>query len=123
MPVRSFISSISTTFLILSFVSSHAYACDFPNPVAIPDGKTATKAEMAAAGRAVLKYFDQYEKYTACVESETRALRKSAVKSDISTNRLREELAASKINEASAATEALAERFNEATEEFESRSK
>ncbi len=109
--------------IFVVFVCPHAHACNFPDPVSIPDGNTATEREMAGAGRAVLKYFGQYEKYTACVESETSALRKSAVDSDISTNRLREELAASKINAASAAVEDLAARFNEATEKFESRSK
>ena len=109
--------------IFVVFVCPHAYACKFPDLVPIPDGNTATESEMAAAGRAVLKYFEQYETYTACVESETSALRKSAVDSDISANRLREELAANKINEASAATEELAERFNEAMEAFESRSK
>ncbi len=110
------------TAICFVFVCSHADACNSPEPVPIPDGKTATEAEMTAAGRAVLRYFDQYQRYIACVESETSALRKSAVRSDISTNRRREELAASKINEASAAVEDLAARFNEATQKFESRS-
>jgi hypothetical protein len=123
MPVRGFASLVTATFIFLPFFCVPTYACDFPGRVSIPDGKTATKAEMTAAARAMMKYFEQYEKYTACIESKTRKLRKSAVKSDVSTHRLREERAATKLNEASVAIEDLAERFNEATEEFEARSK
>jgi hypothetical protein len=122
MPVRIYVPA--TFAIILSFLvfGSRAYACDFPSPVSIPDGKTATKAEMTAAGRAMLQYFRQYETYVTCVESETSAQRKLADDTDIFTNRFREELAASRINDASAAVEKLAERFNEATAEFEARS-
>jgi predicted phage gp36 major capsid-like protein len=118
--IATLVASIS--FLILSLVARSAFGCDFPDPVSIPNGKTATKHEMAAAGRAMEKYFDQYEKYVACVESDTKTRRKSAVRSDISSSRLREEEAARKLNAAAAAIEDLAERFNKATADYESRS-
>lgn len=104
-----------------AFFCPSVFACNVPEPVAIPDGKTATAREMAAAGRAMEKYFLEFERYEKCIDSDTKGRRASAYRRDISSSRMREEEAAEKLNEAAAAVEDLAERFNNATAEYESR--
>jgi hypothetical protein len=56
----------------LSF-SAHA-ECAFPKaPASIPDGKTASEAEMLAAMQAFKAYNDEVNAFGACLEDETKS--------------------------------------------------
>ena len=114
-----FARNFAVVFIL--FICPHAYACDFPDAVPIPDGTTATEREMAKAGPAIQKYITQLQAYAECIESETGALRKSASKQDISGNKRREEQAAERQNKAAAAIEDAAEKFNKAVDDYKLR--
>ena len=107
--------------LFFLFLGQPAQACDFPDPIKIPNGKQATKLEMAAAGMAIETYITEMQAYAECVELETEVLRRSASKEDISGARHREELAAKRQNKAAAAIEDAAEKFNRAVDDYKSR--
>ncbi len=48
--------------------------CRYPADVSIPDGDSATKEQMTAAGRAVKEYNVAVESYLACLDDEQKAL-------------------------------------------------
>ena len=116
------VTIIRRTLVVGVLLTAHlAYACDFPDPVPIPDGMTATESEMIAADLAIKDYVSEMQGYVDCVKSENRALRNSASTQDISAARLREEQAALYQNKAAAAIEDVAERFNKAVADYKSR--
>lgn len=49
-------------------------ACEYPPEVKIPEGKSATQAEITAANAAVKKYLADMEAYTACLDADQAAL-------------------------------------------------
>ena len=68
-------SPFSIGLLLLAFsLQPVAQACDYPADLTIPDGKTATQAEITAASAAVKKYLADMEAYTGCLDAEFAAL-------------------------------------------------
>ena len=57
----------------LMFSSLHA-ECAIPEPVSVPDGKTATEEEMLAGKAKVDQYMDNMYAYLDCLEAEEAAL-------------------------------------------------
>lgn len=49
-------------------------ACNYPTEVPVPDGRSATEAEMNAAGKAVKQYIADMEAYLTCLDAEQAAL-------------------------------------------------
>ncbi|MCC7258798.1 MAG: hypothetical protein IT486_10555 [Gammaproteobacteria bacterium] len=49
-------------------------ACTYPPEVTIPDGNSASEADMQAANAAVREYMAQVEAYLACMDDEEKAL-------------------------------------------------
>ncbi len=116
----------SLRLLVVVFIVSccpNAYACNFPDPVAVPDGRTASERDMIAADKAVNEYISQLQLYTECIESEVSTARRSARTQDINAAKVREEQAVLKLNDAAAAIEDVAERFNEAIADYTSRNR
>ena len=53
-------------------------ACSYPAEVTVPNGKTATEEEMAAAQATVKDYLGALEAYQKCIDAEEQALGDSA---------------------------------------------
>jgi hypothetical protein len=51
-----------------------AAGCSFPPPVTVPDGKSATDAEMATARKTVQGWVDRMQQYVDCLDREAAAL-------------------------------------------------
>jgi hypothetical protein len=49
-------------------------ACNYPAEIKLPDGRTATKDEMMAAGASVKEYMGKVEDYLACLDREEAEL-------------------------------------------------
>lgn len=72
-PASTIAASCHRTLAVLafSFLSATAMACEQPSfAAAIPNGKSASEAEMAEAQQAVKAYVSAGEAYIACLESE-----------------------------------------------------
>ena len=123
MSVRSFAFKVSAIFVVLFFFSGLAYACDFPGPISIPDGKTATDGQMRAAGLMLEDYIEQLQAFAECVESKTGAIRRSAYREDMSAHKRREDMAAKRLNQAAAAIEEAVETYNQAMADYMLRSR
>lgn len=70
--MRSSIPALFGAFLALS--STAGLACDYPADIKVPNGKTATDAEMTAARDAVKKYMADMDTYMDCIDKEAAAL-------------------------------------------------
>ncbi len=67
--------SISAAALLTGMLAINAHAaCDFPANVEVPDGKTATEAELVAAQSVVKQYMANVESYLVCIDEEAKAL-------------------------------------------------
>ena len=96
-------------------------ACDKPKPVAIPNGLTATEAEMISADQAIKLYMADVNAYTECLESDTQSLRAGASRSSLVSAQSRENQLIAKHNAAVENMERVAEKFNEAVADYKSR--
>jgi hypothetical protein len=68
-----FYSMLALVSVALS-LPAQAGDCVFPkSPDTIPDGRTATEAEMKAATQAFRAYNDEVNAFSACLEEETKA--------------------------------------------------
>jgi cell fate (sporulation/competence/biofilm development) regulator YmcA (YheA/YmcA/DUF963 family) len=98
-------------------------ACSYPTaPTKIPDGATATLAEMVAAQKAVKQFDEQINAYTACIKLEEDAqLSKGGDKLTAEQKKAIEAQQAQKNNAAVDEDQALADRFNEQIRIFKAR--
>jgi len=115
MKTRATLCMLAIASLGLS-VTAHA-ECSFPKaPATIPDGKTATEAEMIAAMQAFKAYNDEVTAFGTCLDEETRS--KSAGTAQIM---LLKTMQAKKHNAAVDELQAKAKLFNEQVRIFKSR--
>ncbi len=65
-------NQVLTALIVAGFVASAAHAaCNYPvAPGAFPDGSVATKEDMLAAKKLVVKYNDEMTAYLSCTKSE-----------------------------------------------------
>ena|SRR3984957_2937747 len=88
-------------------------ACTYPTaPAKLPDGATATMAEMVAAQKAVKQFDEQINAYTACIKLEEDA----QLKGDKLTAEQKKAIEAQQAQKNNAAVDedqAIADRFNE----------
>jgi hypothetical protein len=97
-------------------------ACTYPTaPAAIPDGATATLAEMVAAQKAVKQFDEEINAYTACIKLEESAQLKGD-KLTADQKKAIEAQQAQKNNAAVDQDQALADRFNEQIRIFKAKS-
>jgi hypothetical protein len=89
-------------------------ACNYPAEVPVPDGKTATEAEMNAAGQAVKQYMAEMEAYLACLDAEHAALPPEQQTPEAKS------LTVKRHNAAVDSMESLAARFNEQVRAYKS---
>jgi hypothetical protein len=61
------------TLGLLSAASAGA-ACEYPSNVKVPDGASATEADIEQAGKDVRRYIADLEAYMACLDAEAAAL-------------------------------------------------
>ncbi len=110
--------------LIFFFAAGAAQAaCIYPRaPERVPDGKTATYEEMAAAQKAVQQFNEDINAYNACLDLEMSTLEKSG---SYDENRLTElrAMQAKRNNAAVDEVQALADQFNEQLRIFKTRDK
>jgi len=113
-----------TLALFALLVAGAAQAtCIYPRaPDRVPDGKTATFEQMAAAQKAVQQFNDDINSYNACLDMEMSALEKSGLYDDNRLSELRA-MQAKKNNAAVDEVQALADQFNEQLRIFKSRDK
>ena len=62
--------SFGTLFLLSSSI---AFACDYPERPAMPDGSTASKDELLAAKNSVQDFMAKVDEYLNCIEGEEKA--------------------------------------------------
>lgn len=86
-------------------------ACAYPPEVAIPDGKSASKAEMQAASAAVKDYMAKVEDYLACLDKEEADLGDAVTEEQ-------KQLHTSRHNAAVDALNAVAARYNEQVQAY-----
>jgi hypothetical protein len=123
--------ALPTLILLATLASTRAYAtCSYPQaPDKIPDGATATKEEMVAAQKLVVKYNADIKAYTDCLKLEhDEALAKAD--NDKLTKEQKEALQkqldniqTQKNNAAVDAAEAVTARFNEQIRAFNKKGK
>ncbi len=66
--------TIGAAFALAFGVATAQAECAFPKaPASIPDGKTASEAEMVAAMQAFKAYNDEVNAFGACLEEETKS--------------------------------------------------
>jgi hypothetical protein len=66
--------TIGAAFALAFGVATAQAECAFPKaPATIPDGKTASEAEMIAAMQAFKAYNDEVNAFGACLEEETKS--------------------------------------------------
>jgi hypothetical protein len=102
------------SLVAIALVASPVHAaCTYPTaPAKIPDGATATLAEMVAAQKAVKQFDEQINAYTACIKLEEDA----QLKGDKLTAEQKKAIEAQQAQKNNAAVDedqALADRFNE----------
>lgn len=86
-------------------------ACTYPPEVTVPDGKTATKADMQAANAAVKDYMAKVEDYLACLDKEEADLGDAVTEEQ-------KQIHTSRHNAAVDALNAVAARYNEQVQAF-----
>ena len=101
---------------VLFACSAHA-DCAFPKaPASIPDGKTATEAEMVAAMAAFKAYNDEVNEFGKCLEQETKD--KAAGTAQLMQLKT---MQTKKLNAAVDELQAKAKQFNEQVRAFKAR--
>ena len=106
----------------LAMGSAHA-ACIYPRaPEHIPDGKTASFDEMAAAHKAVVQFNEDINAYNACLDMEMASLEQNGQFDQARLLELRS-MQAKKNNAAVDEAQAVADQFNEQLRIYNAREK
>jgi hypothetical protein len=94
---------------------AHA-ACEYPAELDLPDGSTASEAQMKAANQAVKDYMAAVESYLACLDDEEKALGDAVTAEQKSVHTARHNAAVDALN-------TVATRYNEQVKIYKSRAK
>lgn len=100
----------------LTALQSARAGCTYPPEVDVPDGSTATEAQMREANKAVKDYMAAVDSYLACLDDEEKAL------GDEVTDEAKK-IHAERHNAAVDALNAVADRYNEQVRIFKSKNK
>lgn len=101
------------TIAVITMLAPVALACDYPERVSIPKGKSASKEEMVAGQRGVKKFMADMEVYLACIEEEDEQNRAGIEEPDPIVEAQRDEMLVKKHNAAVDDMEKVAAAFNE----------
>jgi len=117
--------ALSSVLILAALTAGHAYAnCTYPKaPEKIPDGATATLAEMVDAQKAVKAYNDQIKAYTDCLKLEHDQEMAKAASNKTPKDQMDEldKVAVQKNNAAVDEAQAITDRFNEQVRIFKSK--
>jgi len=105
----------------LVFAAQAAFACDYPNRILIPNGGTATKAEMVEGQRGVKTYVANMEIYLDCLVEEEKAARDAMGDLQPEQEQEREDMLNKKYNAAVDEMERLAAQFNAEVQAYRAR--
>lgn len=95
------------------FMAATAQAnCNFPANVEIPDGSTATEAELIATQSTVKQYMAAVETYLACLEEETNALGPDITEDQIRVHDMKHNAAVDEMEKLASAFNAEIRAFN-----------
>lgn len=111
----------SCVIAIIAFAPT-AFACDYPEHVDIPNGKTATKDEMIAGQRSVKEFMADMEEYITCIDEEDKTARAGIEDPDPIVEAQRDEMLVKKHNAAVEDMEKVAAEFNEEVRTYKARS-
>lgn len=109
-------------FAVTAFGTPLAFACDYPERAAVPDGATATKEEMIAGQRGVKAYMGAMEEYLSCIEAAEQETVAASDQLDEETRQQRIEMYNKKYNAAVDEMNLLAEEFNMQVRAYKERS-
>jgi len=112
----------ATLFLILaSGGSAAAYACERPEPIRVPDGKTASEAEMIEAGKVLKSYIEKSNVYLECLKAQNESNRMSGKRLSLADAKANESDFVEKNNAAAGALQSTMDAFDKAVAEFKAR--
>lgn len=102
--------SFGTLFLLSSSI---AFACDYPERPAIPDGSTASKDELIAAKNSVQEYMAEVDEYLNCIEGAEKAAVEEMDSPSEEVLQRRDEMLNKKFDAANEEKALLGEQFNQ----------
>ena len=95
------------------FMAATAQAnCNFPANIEIPDGSSATEAELVATQSTVKQYMAAVETYLACLEAETKALGPGITEDQIRVHDMKHNAAVDEMEKLASAFNAEIRAFN-----------
>ena len=108
----------------LIFLSPLALACDYPAPPKeLPDGTSASRADMLAGVKMISVYQDNMSLYLSCIESDEIVATQALADDDKDGRKQRKEMFDKKYNAAVDEQSKTVEQFNAEIREFKGRSK
>ncbi len=116
--MRILLTSVATVVVVCGANAAVAQ-CSYPEKSSVPNGLTATEAEMIEGQRAVKKFMADMDEYLACLESESESAKMT--EEDAEAALQHEAIAAKKHNAAVDDMERLAAAFNEQVRAFKGR--
>ena len=116
------ISKLSAA-LVLMLSTSFAFACDYPERPAIPDGNTASKDELLAAKGAIQEFMAAVDGYLQCIESEEQAAIAELDNPSPEEIQRRDEMLNKKFDAANDEKALLGEQFNQQIRAYNARVK
>lgn len=102
--------SIGSLFFL---AGSLAFACDYPERPAIPDGSTANKEDLLAAKSSVQEFIAGVDEYLTCVETEEKAAVENLDNPTPEELQRRDEMLNKKFDAANEEKVLLGEQFNQ----------
>jgi len=118
-PTTGLIQKVSKLFIACAafgLLSNTALAeCNYPDSIPVPDGSTASEAELVATQTAIKQYMASMEGYLACLDEEAAALGPEITEDQIRIRDLRHDAAVDEM-------EKLAAEFNAAVRAFKKNS-
>jgi len=102
--------SFGTLFLLSSSI---AFACDYPERPAIPDGSTASKDELIAAKNSVQDFMANVDEYLNCIEGAEKAAVEEMDSPSEEVLQRRDEMLNKKFDAANEEKALLGEQFNQ----------
>ena len=107
--------SFGTLFLLSSSI---AFACDYPERPAIPDGSTASKDELIEAKNSVQDFMAKVDEYLNCIESAEKAAVEEMNSPSEEVLQRRDEMLNKKFDAANDEKALLGEQFNQQIRAF-----
>ncbi len=95
-------TSLITAFFLLFSAGANAN-CTFPSSLEIPDGSTASEAELVASQTAIKQYMASAEEYIACLDGEAEAIGPEITEDQVRIRDMRHDAAVDEMEKLAAA--------------------